>query len=168
MSMVPLKPLGREEIGRLESALMVATLFRPEVLEALRDSSTRLTWVDSLAVAAGAIARHKAGMTASKIADELGRSEATVREHMAGKTKAGKLVLETYEWLVKNQGRFEGIPLIEGDYLILKKEEADGLKNALAKVEEAVNKLVEGLKASQQVAEGLQKAVAEAKEKVKA
>lgn len=167
MSSVPLKPLGREEVGRLESALMVATLFRPEVLEALRDSSTRLTWVDSLAVAAGAIARHKAGIPALKIAEELGRTETTVREHIAGKTKAGKLVLETYEWLVKNQGRFEGIPLIEGDYLILKKEEAEVLRGALTKVGEAANKLAEGLEGVQRAAEELRKAIAEAKEKVK-
>ena len=163
MSVVPLRPLGREEIGKLESALMVGTLLRPEVLEALRDSGTRLTWVDSLAVAAGAIARHKAGMAVPRIAEELGRTEATVREHMAGKTKAGKLVLETYEWLVKNQGRFEGIPLIEGEYLILKKDEAEALKGALTKVGELAGRLAEGLKDAQQAAEELQKAIAEAK-----
>ncbi len=167
MSLVPLRPLGREEIGKLESALMVATLFRPEVIEALRDSGTRLTWVDSLAVAAGAIARHKAGMSASRIAEELGRTEATVREHVAGKTKAGKLVLETYEWLVKNQGRFEGIPLIEGGFLILKKEEAEALKDALAEVEGASEKLSEALKTVQSAMEKLQQAIREAREKVR-
>ena len=41
MSEVPLKPIGREDIHRLESALMVATLFKPEVIEALRSSSER-------------------------------------------------------------------------------------------------------------------------------
>lgn len=167
MSVVPLKPLGREEIGMLESALMVATLLRPEVLEALRGASERLTWVDSLAVAAAAVARQKAGMTASKIAEELGRTEATIREHLAGKTRAGKLVLETYEWLVKNQGRFEGLPLIEGEYRILKKDEVEELRGALTKVEEAVNKLIDDFKAFQGTMEGLREAISRAKEKIK-
>lgn len=56
---VPLNPIGREEIHRLESVLLFATLFRPEVIELIKDPAERLTWVDSLAVAAGAIAREK-------------------------------------------------------------------------------------------------------------
>ena len=36
MEEVPLKPIGREEIHKLESALLVGTLFRSEVLEALK------------------------------------------------------------------------------------------------------------------------------------
>nr|MDO8043158.1 hypothetical protein [Candidatus Baldrarchaeota archaeon] len=63
MEEVPLKPIGREEIHKLESALLVGTLFRSEVLEALKNPEERLTWVDSLAVAAGALAREKAGMS---------------------------------------------------------------------------------------------------------
>ncbi|RLI30434.1 MAG: transcriptional regulator, partial [Candidatus Hecatellales archaeon] len=78
MSEVPLSPVGKEEIHRLESALLVGTLFRPEVLEELRDPTERLTWVDSLAVAAAALAREKAKMPVSRIAEELGRSEATI------------------------------------------------------------------------------------------
>ncbi len=94
---VPLNPIGREEIHRLESILLFATLFRPEVIELIKDPAERLTWVDSLAVAAGAIAREKAGMTVPEIAEELGRTEATIRKHLKGETKAGQLVRETYE-----------------------------------------------------------------------
>lgn len=142
MSEVPLKPIGREDIHRLESALMVATLFKPEVIEVLRDSSTRLTWVDSLAVAAGAIARSKAGLSVPKIAEELGRTEATVREHISGKTKAGQLILETYNWLVKSGGRFEGIPMIiEGEFKLLKKEELNSIEKALKELKEVVENL---------------------------
>ncbi|CAD5243220.1 hypothetical protein [Thermococcus camini] len=100
---VPLNPLGREEIHRLESILLFATLFRPEVIELIKDPAERLTWVDSLAVAAGAIAREKAGMTVGEIAEELGRTEATIRKHLKGETKAGQLVRETYELIKKGQ-----------------------------------------------------------------
>ena len=80
-------------------------MFRKEVMEEVRNSSERLTWVDSLAVAAGALARSKAGMTAQEIADELGRTQQTIREHLKGETKAGKIVAETYELL--KSGEFD-------------------------------------------------------------
>jgi len=101
--MVRLKfnPLGKEEIHQLETALLIGSLFRREVMEEIRTSSERLTWVDALAVAAGALARSKAGMTVQEIADELGRTQQTIREHLKGETKAGKIVAETYE-LLKN------------------------------------------------------------------
>jgi len=94
---ISLSPIGREEIHKLEYALLVGTLFRAEVLEELRNPSERLTWVDSLAVAAAAIARQKAKMTISEIAEDIGRTEATIRNHLMGKTKAGQLVRQTLE-----------------------------------------------------------------------
>ncbi|MEM2084069.1 MAG: transcriptional regulator [Nitrososphaerota archaeon] len=103
---ISLSPIGKEEIHKLEYALLIGTLFRPEILEMLRNPEERLTWVDSLAVAAAAIAREKAKMTISQIAEELGRTEATIRNHITGKTEAGKLVRETYERFVK-----EGVKL---------------------------------------------------------
>ncbi|RLF76135.1 hypothetical protein DRN51_02720 [Thermococci archaeon] len=93
---IPFNPVGRQEIHQLESILLFATLFRPEVIELIKDPAERLTWVDSLAVAAGAIAREKAGMTTSEIARELGRTEQTIRKHLKGESKAGQLVRETY------------------------------------------------------------------------
>ena len=39
-------------------------------------------------------------MPVSQIAEGLGRTEATVRSHLSGRTKAGKLVRETYERFV--------------------------------------------------------------------
>jgi len=59
---IPLNPISKEEIHRLESILLFATLFRPEVIEIIENPVERLTWVDILAVAAGAIAREKARM----------------------------------------------------------------------------------------------------------
>ncbi len=100
---VPLQPMGRSDIHKLESFLLVATLFRPKVLEMIRDASDRITWVDSLAVAAAALARQKAGKSIVEIAEELGRSEATIRRHLNGETEAGKLVLETYNMLLKGE-----------------------------------------------------------------
>ena len=56
-----------------------------------------------MAVAAGALAREKAGMSVTRIADELGRGEQTIRSHLTGRTEAGKLVRETYEMLLKGE-----------------------------------------------------------------
>jgi len=145
---VPLNPIGREEVHRLESVLLFATLFRPEVIELIKDPTERLTWVDSLAVAAGAIAREKSGMTVPEIAEELGRTEATIRKHLKGETKAGQIVRETYEQikagkldeLVKNievlaKGG-ELVPAEECERLRREKEELEKEKRQLeAKVE---------------------------------
>ncbi|MEM2336689.1 MAG: transcriptional regulator [Candidatus Bathyarchaeia archaeon] len=102
---VPLKPLGREDIQKLEAVLLLGTVSRKDVIEKMRsaDPKDRITWIDSLAVAAGALARKKAGMTVTRIADELGRGDQTVRAHLTGKTEAGKLVRETYEMLLKGE-----------------------------------------------------------------
>ena len=100
---VPVKPTGAKEVRELEIALIIGTLFRPDVAQEIFDPKEFTTWVDSLAVAAGALAREKAGYPISKIAEELGRTETTIRNHLQGKTKAGKLVRETYEKLVRGE-----------------------------------------------------------------
>jgi probable regulatory domain-containing protein len=103
LSRVPIRPTGKKEIQQLEMALIIATLYSPEVLELIRDPIERATWVDSLAVAAAALARQKAGYPISRIAEEVGRSETMIRAHLSGKTKAGKLVLQTYEKLKRGE-----------------------------------------------------------------
>lgn len=108
MSEISLAPVGREQIHKLETVLLISSIMRPEVLEELRNPEERLTWVDSLAVAAAALAREKAKMPMSQIAEELGRTEATIRNHLQGKTKAGQIVRETYEKLVR-----EGVKIPE-------------------------------------------------------
>ena len=102
---VPLRPMGREDIQKLEAVLLIGTVSRSDVVEKMRsaDPKDRITWIDSLAVAAGALAREKAGMSVTRIADELGRGEQTIRSHLTGKTEAGKLVRETYEMLLKGE-----------------------------------------------------------------
>ncbi|WP_297063037.1 hypothetical protein [Thermococcus sp.] len=142
---IPLNPIGREEIHRLESILLFATLFRPEVIELIKDPAERLTWVDSLAVAAGAIAREKAGMTVREIAEELGRTEQTIRKHLKGETKAGQLVRETYE-LIK-QGKLEELVrnvevLAKGGQLVAL-EEYERLKREKEELEKKLNELRE-------------------------
>ncbi|GAB6948323.1 helix-turn-helix domain-containing protein [Vulcanisaeta sp. JCM 16161] len=107
MSEIPLKPMGKEDIRKLESALLVMSLFSPETLEALRNPHERLTWVDSLYTAAAAFARDKAGMPISQIADEIGVTETTIRKHLRGETKAGQLVLKAYERLSKEGFKIE-------------------------------------------------------------
>ncbi|MGC8679463.1 MAG: transcriptional regulator, partial [Fervidicoccaceae archaeon] len=106
---IPLKPLGKEDIRRLELALILGTLLREDVLEKIRNAEDRLTWLDSLIVAAGALARERANYTIEKISEELGRSESTVRNHLTGKTEAGKLVKETYE-NIKTKGGILELP----------------------------------------------------------
>jgi len=109
---ISLKPIGKKEISQLEMALIIGTLYRPEILELIRDPIERATWIDSLAVAAAAFARYKAGIPVSQIAEELGRSEATVRSHLNQKTKAGKLVAETYEKIKRGELKL-AVPFIK-------------------------------------------------------
>ena len=133
---VPLKPMGKEDIRKLELALLLGTLLRPDVLEKVRSSEDRLTWLDSLLIAAGALARERAGYSTSKIAEELGRTEATVRNHLAGKTEAGKLVKETYEEM-KSKGSLEiSIPTLG-----LQRELEERLKDYEAKLRELKSRL---------------------------
>jgi probable regulatory domain-containing protein len=150
---IPLNPVGRQDIHKLETILLTATLLRPEVLDMIRSSSERLTWVDSLAVAAGALAREKAGMTLSEIAEELGRTEQTVKKHLKEESKAGQLVKETYEMiktLVKEGKNVNDVfPLIAlGDAKGLKEEveklkkEREEIKQNLTKIKEELETLV--------------------------
>ncbi len=132
---ISLKPMGRDEIHKLETALLLGTLFSSKVLELLKNPDERLTWVDSLAVAAGAIAREKAGMTVSQIAEDLGRSEATIRNHLKGKTKAGELVTETYNRFVK-----EGVK-IEFENVSELREKIQAIKEKLKDVIEELDKI---------------------------
>jgi len=150
---IPLNPVGKQDIHKLESILLTATLFRPEVLDMIRTSAERLTWVDSLAVAAGALAREKAGMTLSQIAEELGRTEQTIKKHLKEETKAGQLIRETYETiknLVKEGRNINDVfPVIAlGNAKELKEEveklkkEKEEIKQALAKIKEEIETLV--------------------------
>ncbi len=153
---IPLNPTGRQDIHKLETILLTATLLRPEVLDMIRSSSERLTWVDSLAVAAGALAREKAGMTLSQIADELGRTEQTIKKHLKEESKAGQLVKETYEMIktLIKEGKDvnEVFPLIAlGDTKDLKEEieklkkEKEEIKQALTKIKEDLEDLINKL-----------------------
>jgi probable regulatory domain-containing protein len=144
MNEVPLSPIGREEIHKLEAVLLVNSILRPDVLEELRSSEERVTWVDSLAVAAAALAREKAKMSISKIAEELGRTEATIRNHLQGKTRAGEIVRETYEKIAR-----EGVSIILPETAAILKEENERLKSELneeKKKREEVQKLLENIR----------------------
>ena len=148
---IPLNPVGRQDIHKLETILLAATLLRPEVLDMIKTSTERLTWVDSLAVAAGALAREKAGMTMPQIAEELGRTEQTVRKHLKEESKAGQLVKETYEiikTLVK-EGRDvnDVFPIIVlGDAKGLK-EEVEKLKKEKEEIKQSLPRIKEELEA---------------------
>ncbi len=145
MSEVPLTPVGREEIHRLEAALLIASLFSKEAIEELRNPEGRLTWVDSLAVAAAALARERAKMPVSQIAEELGRTEATIRSHLSGRTKAGKLVRETYERFVREGVRIEVPEVFRSVQQMLvedqRAQELEELRRRVKELEERVGAL---------------------------
>ena len=162
MSDVPLSPVGREQIHKLETALLIGSILRPDVIDMLRNPEERLTWVDSLAVAAAALAREKAKMTIAQIAEDLGRTEATVRHHLQGKTKAGQIVRETYEKFVKT-----GVNITLPSEIFAEKttsleaaaqqsEEVNKLRNEL---EETKRKLEETSNKVNQLKEAIAKAV---------
>jgi len=135
---ITLSPIGREDIKNLETALLIETLFRKDVLEALKDPSQRITWLTSLGIAAGALAREKAKMTTRQIAEELGVTEATVRSHLTGKTKAGQLVRETYEKFLK-----EGVTMKSIEILLAKDEISNKINELENTIEELKKKLEE-------------------------
>ncbi|AET32777.1 MULTISPECIES: helix-turn-helix domain-containing protein [Pyrobaculum] len=134
MAEIPLKPASREDIRRLESALLVMSLYDRETVEAVKDPAQRVTWVDSLYVAAAALARERAGMPPSRIAEELGVSEATVRRHLKGETKAGQLVAKVYEKLLKEGFRVELPPELAEQC----RREVAELREKLEKVKKAL------------------------------
>lgn len=146
MSEVPLKPLGKEEVRKLELSLLLGTLLRPEVIEKIRKAEDRLTWLDSLIVAAGALAREKAGYSIVRISEELGRTEATIRNHLSGRTEAGRLIRETYENLVKSGGKLELQLSVVGSTEVeeLKKRVAD-LEEKMKRVKETLSSLLSSL-----------------------
>jgi probable regulatory domain-containing protein len=148
---IPLNPVGRKDIHQLETILLAATLLRPQVLEMIRNSAERLTWVDSLAVAAGALARQKAGMTVTQIAEEMGRTEQTIRKHLKEESKAGQLVRETYETLkekVKEGKVAEILPLVspsQTEEVERLKKEREELKQALERLRGELEELLKRL-----------------------
>ncbi|MCE4600078.1 MAG: transcriptional regulator [Desulfurococcales archaeon] len=144
---VPIKPVGAKEVRELEIALIIGTILRPDVFKEFLEPKEFTTWVDSLAVAAGALAREKAGYTISRIAEELGRSEATIRNHLQGKTKAGQLVRETYDMLKTGKLRII-VPIAPAEARKLEErvreleEENKKLKDKLEKAKRTLQELL--------------------------
>jgi len=136
MMEVPLKPTGKEDIRKLESALLVMALFDKETFEAIKNPAERLTWVDSLYTAAAALAREKAGMPLSKISEEIGVSEASIRKHLKGETKAGKLVLQIYGKLVKEGFKIEFPEIVKENIEQFKKDIMQKIEEIEKKIEE--------------------------------
>ncbi|MEM5821330.1 MAG: transcriptional regulator [Candidatus Aenigmatarchaeota archaeon] len=136
--MIPLNPVGKKEIEELQNYLFFATLFRKDVLELAKDPEERLTWVDSLFVAAASIARAKVRMSLREIATEVGRTEQTIKKHIDGESKAGKLVLETYELLKKGElkNEVELVRLLFSGELPNIIEENKKLKEKIEKIKE--------------------------------
>jgi probable regulatory domain-containing protein len=137
---VPLKFIGKEDIGKLESALLVMSLYSAETLEALKNVHERLTWIDSLYVASASLAREKAGIPVSKIAEELGITEATVRRHLKGETKAGQMILKAYEKLAK-----EGFKVDLPEIIKVQNNEVEKLKQKLDTIKQIIQDILKEL-----------------------
>ena len=158
LSHIPLRPTGKKEIQQLEMALIIATLYSPEVIELIKDPVERATWVDSLAVAAAALARQKAGYSIRQIADEVGRSETMIRAHLSGKTKAGKLVLQTYEKLKNGELKII-VPFIKVPKDMVAK--VQDMEKAKKELEEKIKSLEEENKKLKEEIESLKKKLEE-------
>lgn len=158
---IPVTPLSRREIKQLETVLIIGTMFRSDVVQTILSGEEFTTWLDSLAVAAAALAMDKAGYPISRIAEELGRTEATIRKHLRGETKAGKLVKETYEMLVKGELKLS-IPVVESakpEEVEKLSKEVEELKRENAMLKSKVEDLKSRLKSVginiERIAEGL-------------
>ncbi len=149
---IPLKPIGKEEIHKLEYSLLISSLVEiltdPKFLEQLKDPRDRLTWIDSIATAAAALARDKAGMTLSDIADDIGRTEATIKKHLKGETEAGKIVLEAYKKLEKGE-------LDTTLSVLLGLKRADYLEEVKAKIDRIIDSLKETISTLKEISEKL-------------
>jgi len=91
----------------------------------------------------------------SQIAEELGRTEATIRKHLKGETKARKLVRETYEMLVRGELKIS-MPVVSRERHEEKvkqltseieklREENSKLKDEVEKLRQALKMVVEAL-----------------------
>ena len=149
---IPLKPIGKEEIHKLEYSLLISSLVEiltdPKFLEQLKDPRDRLTWIDSIATADAALARDKDGMTLSDIADDIGRTEATIKKHLKGETEAGKIVLEAYKKLEKGE-------LDTTLSVLLGLKRADYLEEVKAKIDRIIDSLNETINMLKEISEKL-------------
>lgn len=141
---VPLKPIGKEETRKLELALIFGTLMRQDVLEKIKNSEDKITWLDSLVIASGALARERAGIPVARIAEELGRTETTIRNHLTGRTEAGKIVRETYELLVRNSGRLEFL-MPSGEEIEKLRLENEELRKKIDNIKQALQSILSSL-----------------------
>ncbi len=116
------------------------SLYSSETLEAIKNPHERLTWIDSLYVAAASLARDKAGMPISKIAEEIGVTEATIRRHLKVETKAGEIILKAYDKLAK-----EGFKVNLPEILQISNNEVEKLKQKLNKVKELIQNILKEL-----------------------
>jgi probable regulatory domain-containing protein len=116
------------------------SLYSAETFEALKNVHERLTWIDSLYVASASLARDKAGIPISKISEEIGVTEATIRRHLKGETKAGEMVLKAYERLSK-----EGFKINLPEIMQVQSDEVEKIKQKLSRIKESLQNILKEL-----------------------
>jgi predicted transcriptional regulator len=93
-------------------------------------------------VAAAALTRERAKMPVFQIARELRRTEATIRSHLFGRTKAGELVRETYERFVKEGVKIEVPEIFKSEQQTLAEDQrVEELEELRARVKELEEKV---------------------------
>jgi predicted transcriptional regulator len=90
------------------------------------------------------LAREKAGMPVSKISEELGITEATVRRHLKGETKAGQMILKAYEKLAKEGFKVDlpEIIKVQNNEVEKLKQKFDTIKQILQNILKRIMKLI--------------------------
>jgi Predicted transcriptional regulators len=128
-------------LKRLVDLSKIKTLiYSAETFEALKNVHERLTWIDSLYVASASLARDKAGIPISKISEEIGVTEATIRRHLKGETKAGEMVLKAYERLSK-----EGFKINLPEIMQVQSDEVEKIKQKLSRIKESLQNILKEL-----------------------
>lgn len=85
-------------------------------------------------------------MPVSEIAEDLGRSEETIRNHLTWKTKAGKLARETYERFAREGVKIEILETEKvSKELEEEKKKREKLEKKLNMVKETLNNLIQKL-----------------------
>ena len=121
---------------------MKATLSDPRISEVLSDPVESTLFLDNLYVATASLAREKAGYSIPEIAEELRRSEVTIKAHISGATKIGRIVREAYEMLSK-PGE---LPVRRLDVAIVSDKEVEKFKEIIKRLENENNELRKTIK----------------------
>lgn len=106
---VPIRPDCKTEILLLQSALLIASM--PRIIERMQfidDPLENEMMLEHLSMSSAIFARTTAGYGVEKIADDLGRSIATVQAYMRGYSYAYEIIKSVYEEMIADADKKAG------------------------------------------------------------